>query len=429
MQSRDHVRKAPRPRTALTQLQLVKLNRGLLLLRRRNRFYRKKLEGAPLPLEDLSELVSLPFTHKHELVRDQEEYPPFGSNLTSPRWKYTRIHSTSGTTGRPLVWLDTARSWAWWLHCWKEVLRAAGVGRDDVLFAAFGFGPFIGFWGAFEAAQALGAMVVAGGAQSSLQRIEWLRASGATVLLSTPTYALRLADVARENGIDLSGGSVRVSIHAGEPGANIPATRARIEQAWGARCFDHAGMTEVGAWGLDCSKRSGMHLLETDFIGEVVDPHTNAPVPAGKEGELVLTNLGRWDMPAVRYRTGDIVRLRKGPCGCGSPYLCFAGGVVGRADDMVTVRGINVYPSAVEALVRTQGAVVEFEVEVFRRGEMWELEVRVEVEPPSKATEVCQSLSRQFQTGLGLRTSVRALPARSLPRYDLKARRFKIRRD
>ena len=413
-------------RKALSRLQLIKLNRGLGRLRRRNRFYQTKFENTKLPLVSTEDIVSLPFTTKAELVIDQNEHPPHGTNLTSPLARYTRVHATSGTTGRKLKWLDTDRTWAWFVRCWQEIYQAAGLDRDDVVFAAFGFGPFIGFWGGFEAARGLGAMVVSGGAQSSLQRIDWIRDSRATVLLATPTYALRLAEVARENGVDLASGSVRMTIHAGEPGASIPATRRRIEEAWGARAFDHAGSTEVGAWGYECPAGSGMHLLESDFIGEVLELGGERPVGPGESGELVLSNLGRWDMPVVRYRTGDIVRLGAEACECGSPYVCFPGAVLGRADDMIQLRGMNVYPSAVEELVQTQSEVAEFEVEVFRHREMLEMEIRVEVQPDNRKDAVCTELSRMLATRLGLKASVRPVAAGSLPRYELKARRFKF---
>lgn len=418
-----------RERVALEKLQVTKLNRGLSLLRLRNGFYQAKLANVSLPLSSLRELERVPFTEKRELLEDQRENPPLGTNLTSPRWRYTRIHATSGTTGDRLKWLDTGRSWAWWLHCWREIYRAAGVGRRDIVFAAFGFGPFIGFWAGFEAAQSMGAMAVAGGAQTSLQRIDWIRDSQATVLLSTPTYALRLAEVAHENDLELTSTSVRVTIHAGEPGASIPSTRERIEKAWGARAFDHAGMTEVGAWGFQCNERVGLHLLETDFIGEVLDPSTGEPVAPGSAGELVLTNLGRWDMPAVRYRTGDLVVRGSGPCGCGSPYVWFPGGILGRTDDMVQVRGVNVYPTAVEALIREQASVTEFDVEIFPRKALWEMRVRVEVDPPTDTEEVCSHLVRELRTRIGLRAEVESVPPGTLPRYELKAKRFRVQRD
>lgn len=414
-------------RAVLSAIQISKLNRGLARLRRRNGFYRRKLEGIRLPLTHLEDLAQLPFTRKSEWLDDQAEYPPFGTNLTSPPWRYTRFHQTSGTTGRPLYWLDTGRTWAWFLHCWREVYRGAGVGPEDIVFAAFGFGPFLGFWGGFEAAQTLGAMVVAGGAQDSLGRVRSILDSQATVLLATPTYALRLSQVARENGIDLASSGIDITIHAGEPGANIPATRARIEEAWGARAFDHAGMTEAGAWGFECHERAGLHLIESDFIGEVLHPGTDRPVAEGDEGELVLTNLGRWDMPAVRYRTGDVVRPRFERCPCGRADLRFEGGVQGRVDDMIQVRGVNVYPSAVENLIRAHAEIVEFQVEVVEMREMNEISVHVEVAPIERASEVCAALQQELAYRLSLRTTVLAAPAGSLPRFELKAKRFTVK--
>ena len=427
MSAKPSPREEARERRALSRLQLAKLNRGLTLLRRRNRFYKEKLGGIALPLKQPADLAVLPFTSKEELVRDQEQNPPCGTNLTSPLSRYTRTHATSGTSGQRLKWLDTGRSWAWVLHCWREVYRAAGVGPNDVVFAAFGFGPFLGFWAGFEAAQSLGAMVVAGGAQSSAERLDWIQDTRATVLLSTPTYALRLAEVAQAKRMDLSASPVRITIHGGEPGASIQTTRARIQEAWGARPFDHAGSTEVGPWGFECPEASGLHLLESDFIGEVLEPGGDEPVGPGATGELVLTNLGRWDMPVIRYRSGDIVRLSEEPCSCGRPYLRFPGGVVGRADDMIQVKGINVYPSAVENLIRARHEVTEFEVEVFRLREMWEMEVRVEVVPESKREAVRFELAEALATRLGLRATVKAVASGSLPRYELKSRRFKIR--
>jgi phenylacetate-CoA ligase len=172
-----------------------------------------------------------------------------------------------------------------------------------------------------------------------------------------------------------------------------------------------------------------MHLLETEFIGEVLQPGTDRPVRSGEEGELVITNLGRWDMPVVRYRTGDIVQLQREPCRCGSPYVRFPGGVRGRTDEMMVIRGTNIYPSLVEDLVRARAEVAEFEIEVFRSREMLEMEVRLEVEPEGKAPEVAKAMAGELQVRLGLTVAVRPVPAGTLPRYELKARRFKIRED
>jgi len=367
----------------------------------------------------------LPFTTKPELSRDQEAHPPFGTDLTFPLDRYVRIHQTSGTTGRPLRWLDTAESWDWWQRCWMFVYRAAGVGPGDRIFFAFSFGPFIGFWAAFDAARRAGALAVPGGGLDSTLRLRLLAESGATVLVCTPSYALRLAEVARVAGIDAAALPVRVTIHAGEPGASIPATRRRIEAAWGAACIDHTGLTEVGATGFTC--RAGeLHLNESEFIAEVIDPETGAPAPGG-EGELVITNLGREGSPVVRYRTGDRVRLLRDRCACGRTFARLPGGILGRADDMLVVRGINVFPSVIEDVVRQFECVDEFRIEVRREREMLDVRVIVEIDGErydANATAlVLADLRRRLRTACGIRIDADAAAAGTLPRWELKARR------
>jgi phenylacetate-CoA ligase len=371
----------------------------------------------------------LPFTTKNELASDQAANPPYGTNLTYAHSEYTRIHSTSGTTGRRLKVLDTEESWGWFTRCWQEIYRVFGIGPGDRVFAAFGFGPFVGFWAGFEAAHQVGAQAIPGGAQSSLQRLDAILECRATVLLSTPTYALRLAEVARENGIDIAGSAVRATIHAGEPGASIPATRALIESAWGARAWDHAGLSEVGAWGYECPAGEGMHALESEFVAEVLEVKGDSPVGEDETGELVLTNLGRWAAPVVRYRTGDLVRLRSTPCACGSAFLRFSGGVLGRADEMVQVRGVNVYPAAVESIVREESAISEFQIEIFERRRMWEMRAEIEVNEGWKPEEVRVRLEKELHLRIGIRADVSIVPRGSLPRFELKARRFRIQRE
>jgi phenylacetate-CoA ligase len=408
--------------------QLGRLNPGLALIAERNPFYRRKLAGIGLPLPSMSDYRRLPFTTKSELLEDQASNPPYGTNLTCAHSDYTRIHSTSGTTGRRLKVLDTEESWGWFTRCWQHIYRVFGVGPGDRVFAAFGFGPFVGFWAGFEAAHQVGAQAIPGGAQSSLQRLDAILDCRATVLLSTPTYALRLAEVAKENGIDIAGSAVRATIHAGEPGASIPATRRLIESAWGARAWDHAGLSEVGAWGYECPAGEGLHALESEFVAEVLDVEGDREVGEDETGELVLTNLGRWAAPVVRYRTGDLVRRRTAPCPCGSEFLRFKGGVLGRADEMVLVRGVNVYPAAVESIVREESAVSEFQIEIFERRRMWEMRAEVEVNETSKPQEVKARLEKELHRRLGLRAEVALVPLGSLPRFELKARRFRIQR-
>jgi phenylacetate-CoA ligase len=372
--------------------------------------------GAAGDLHGWDDFARLPFTTKAELVEDQAAHPPFGTNLTYPFERYVRVHQTSGTSGRPLTWLDTQESWDWWARCWGFVLRGAGLGPADRVFFPFSFGLFVGFWAGFEGSRALGALTIPGGGQDSPTRLSWMERLGATALVCTPSYALHLLEVARERGLDPSRLPVRVTVHAGEPGAGIPAVRARIEEGWGARAFDHAGMTEMGAYGFECAEQAGLHVNETEFIAEVVDPVTGR---AAVEGELVLTNLGRLGSPLVRYRTGDRVRLAQEPCPCGRTFARLPGGILGRLDDMLIVRGVNVFPAAIEGIVRRFAAVDEFQIEVFRDGALDELRVLVEVEDASTTIAV----SEAFRADLGLRLDVAAVPPRSLPRYELKARR------
>ena len=391
--------------------QWERLSSGLLELRENNPFYRAKLSARTSSLRDL------PFTTKAELSEDQSANPPFGTNLTYPIDRYVRLHQTSGTTGRPLRFLDTADSWQWWRECWQPIYRAAGVTAGDRIFFAFSFGAFVGFWSAFAGAERLGALCLTGGAMNTTERVAAIVATEATVLMCTPTYALRLAEAAREEGIDLARSALRVSIHAGEPGASIPATRERIETELGVEAFDHTGATEVGAHGFSCSARDGVHINESEFVVEVLDATGEARDEG--EGELVLTNLGRWGMPVIRYRTGDRVKVVRGTCSCGRTLVKLAGGIAGRVDDMVTVRGVNVFPSAIEAIVRRFDEVGEYRVELARVREMDELRCVIEA-PAAVADRVGAAIHRE----LGIRCLVEAVAAGTLPRFEMKAKRF-----
>jgi phenylacetate-CoA ligase len=384
-------------RARVVAAQLARLRSGLELLARHNPFYQAKLADVDLDVRSMEAYSELPFTTKDELVENQSAHPPDGTNLTFPASEYTRIHSTSGTTGRRLRVLDTEESWGWFTRCWQEIYRVFGVGPGDRVFAAFGFGPFIGFWAGFEAAHQVGAQAIPGGSLSSLQRLHAIRDFQVTVLLSTPTYALRLAEEARENGIEIRGGSLRAAIHAG-----------------------------AGPWGYECPAGKGLHALESEFVVEVLAVGADSPVREGEVGELVLSNLGRWAAPVVRYRTGDLVRHDPDPCSCGSPFVVFPGGVLGRVDEMIPVRGVNVYPSALESIIREEDAVSEFQIELFERRGMWELRVQVEVGAGARPEQVTSRLEIEIHLRLGLRAEVVSVPAGSLPRFDLKARRFHI---
>jgi phenylacetate-CoA ligase len=411
-------------RARLTRHQLARLQAMLDEVIPANAFYTRKLGGRPT-INGLDDLQRLPFTTKAELADDQAHHPPFGSNLTYPLERYVKLHQTSGTTGKaPIRWLDTSDSWDWWARCWGHVYTGAGVGPGDRVFFAFSFGPFIGFWAAYEGARTVGALAVPGGGMQTEQRVSALLETGATVLCCTPTYALRLAEEARRLGVDLASGSLQATVHAGEPGASVPSVRSRIEAAFGARCFDHTGMTELGATGFTCQAQAGVHLIESEFIFEVINPETGAPVPPGSQGELVATNLGRLGTPLIRYRTGDLVQLDTRPCTCGRTFARLDGGILGRADDMLIVRGVNVFPSAIEGVLREFPEVTEFRIEVSSQRAMAEVQVLVELASGiSDTSNVVDRVADRLHDRLLLRVPCQLVSPGSLPRFELKARR------
>lgn len=400
---------------AVRALQLEKLRAGLRQVLRTNAFWRARLHD----VAGWDDFERLPMATKAELLADQAGNAPFGTNLTYPLEEYTRLHQTSGSSGdQPLRWLDTHQSWDWWLRIWAEhIYEAAGVTPADRVFFAFSFGPFIGFWSAFGGAERLGALAISGGAMTTEQRVRNVRDVGATVLLSTPTYALRMAEKAAELHLDLATSDIRLTIHAGEPGASIPSTRSAIEAAYMATSFDHTGMTELGPTGHSCTQRDGIHVIESEFIFEVVDAKGRPAL----EGELVATNLGRWGSPLFRYRTGDQVSVSREPCSCGSTFMKLMGGIRGRVDDMFTVRGVNLYPSQIEDIVRRHGAVREFVIERKVVQHMDEVVLVVELAEPGTSTDRLEADLRQ---ALGVRIGTRAVAAGTLPTAELKSKRI-----
>ena len=394
-----------------------------------NPFVKKKWSAAGIrsadDLRSWDDFSKLPFSVKSELVLDQAEHPPFGSNLTYPLERYVRIHQTSGTTGAPIRWLDTQEAWNWWARCWGFIFRGAGVSAEDRIFFAFSFSLFVGFWSGFEGARQLGALVIPSGGLDSKTRLHLMESLGATVLVCTPSYALHLIEVAKERGVDLAKLPVRITVHAGEPGAGIPATRRRLETGWGARCYDHPGMSEVGAYGFECVAQAGPHVIESEFIAEVIDPVTGKPA---QEGELILTNLGRHCSPIFRYRSGDRVRLSRDQCACGRSFARLEGGILGRVDDMLIVRGVNVFPSALEGIVRQFEAVDEFQIEVFKVGELDEIRLLLEIDGgrhcSSAAGETVLAVIESVRREVRIRVEAEAVPAGRLPRYELKAKRL-----
>jgi phenylacetate-CoA ligase len=416
-------------RQALEKLQGQRLRAMLAEILPRNAFYAAKFAAAGIDasqVKTVADLARLPFTTKSELLAEQIPYPPSGRVLTYPRERYCRLHQTSGTTGRPLYWPDTADSWSSLLACWQALYRIIGVQPHDRLFFAFSFGPFLGFWTAFEAAAHLGMMCLPGGGMSSVARLRFLMEHEATVVLCTPTYALRLAEVARQEGIDLAKSPVRALIVAGEPGGSIPATRQRIEAAWGARVFDHNGMTEVGPTGIECLENpGGLHLLETDYIVELIDDRTSQAVPQGQVGELVLTNLSRWACPVIRYRTGDRVKVDTKPCPCGRDFVRLEGGILGRTDDMIHFRGNNLYPAALEAVLHRFPELAEYRVSIEETEALATMQIEVEPTAPHAGGDLAERIGRAIRDELWFHPEVALVPPGSLPRFEMKSGRIR----
>jgi phenylacetate-CoA ligase len=420
-------------RQALRDGQLASLRRLLKAVRSGNPFYGPILREAGLDenLTDLDEfLAKMPLTRKESLVEDQREHPPYGTNLTYPLAAYSRYHQTSATRGAPLRWLDTPESWQWMLENWKQVFAAAGVGPQDRLYFAFSFGPFLGFWTAFDAAAQLGCLSIPGGGLSSTARLEAIRDNRATVLLCTPSYALRLAEVAVAEGMSLDSLDVRSIVVAGEPGGSVPSVRQAIERRWTrAKVFDHHGMTEVGPVSYQCPEKPGtLVVLESSYLAEILDPVSGRPVPRGEIGELVLTTLGRLGSPLIRYRTGDLVREDPEVAErFGRAEIALDGGILGRTDDMVYVRGVNLYPSAVDDLLRSFPEVAEYRVELHRAGSLVEVQLLVEPHPETSGFALARRIEARLRSRLNLRVPVTLCGPGTLPRFEMKAQRW-IRR-
>ena len=425
----DHALETMSPK-AIEALQIEKFRSMFKKIYGHNRFYTEKFDSAGIDheaIQNVNDMAQIPLTNKEELIKAQQDKPPFGSNATFPESAYSRFHQTSGTTGKPLRVLDTPESWDWWGRCWGFVLTGAGLTENDRLFVPFSFGPFIGFWAALEGARIINTMMIPGGGRDSLERLHLMKELGVTAICCTPTYALRLAEVAQEAKFDLNEIPLRISILSGEPGANVPATKTRVESVWNFKSYDHAGASEVGAHSFECEiQPNGTHVNESEFIVEVLNPDTLEPVSEGEQGELIITNLGRIGFPVIRYRTGDLVRLNHEPCKCGRTFPRFEGGVLGRVDDMVVVRGINVFPSAIENLIRRSDEVEEFRITVSTVKQMGHLSIELDLKKYADPENAKKDVYQQIRNELSLSSEIKVVPHGSLPRFEMKARRFHV---
>ena len=396
-----------------------------------NSFYQTRVASVrrDVTSQSLADLLQqIPFTTKSELTTDHQLHPPFGSNLTYPRDRYTRCHQTSGTSGTTLRWLDTPESWDWMLANWQQVYEAAGVSNQDRIYFAFSFGPFLGFWTAFESAVRMGCLCFPGGGLSSIARARSIVDTASTVLCCTPTYALHLGETLRLEGITHDQLRIQKLLVAGEPGGSWPTTRQRIESLWGgAAVYDHHGMTEIGPVTYQCPHQPGvLHVMEDAFIPEILEPASSVPVAQGQPGELVLTNLGRLGSPLLRYRTGDLAQAGpSGRCACGSFNLSLIGGILGRIDDMVTVRGVNLYPSSVDEVIQRTVPSAQYQVHVRSSSALSEARIRLESSQDNEGSQKIQErLEAELRNAFYLRFEIETVAPGSLPRSEHKSRRW-----
>ncbi|MGI8571491.1 MAG: phenylacetate--CoA ligase family protein [Solirubrobacteraceae bacterium] len=427
-------------REPLEALRLAKLRYQCEWAAARSPWYRRRFEQEgfePSALRSIDDLRRVPLLTRDEWMASQEAAPPYGEIPTIGGDGAIRVHTTSGTTGRgPLRALDSRKDWAWIAEMWCYGIWGCGVRPVDTAYIAFGYGSFIGFWGLHYAMEKMGVLNVPGGAQTTEARVRQIVEFGATVVASTPTYALRLAQEAAERDLDLRGSRVSRVILSGEPAGSIPQTKALIEEQWGAKAFDTAGMTEIGTiMVFECEHQpGGTHIIEDHMIEEVIDPATLEPVDYGHRGERVVTSFGRGAIPLIRYRTGDLVcKVPASTCACGRGFDIYEGGILGRVDDMKIVRGTNVYPRAIEAIVREFREVDEFQTVITREGIRDEITLRVEMKS-GFAQDGWDVMSDDLHRRLalaheGLNFRVERADAGELPRFELKAKRTVDQRD
>jgi phenylacetate-CoA ligase len=421
------------PREQLRGLQLAKLRHLVARAKAGSPHYARTLADVdPERLRTWDDLARIPFLTREEWMASQDAHPPYGELPVVGPERAVRVHTTSGTSGRtPLRALDSRKDWSWAADMWCYALWGAGVRPHDVGYVAFGYGTFIGFWGLHYALEKLGALTVPGGAQTTPNRVRQIVDFGATVVASTPTYALRLAQEAAAMGVDLPGGLVHTLILSGEPAGSIPETKALIERLWGAKAIDTAGMTEVSTIVMfePGNQPGGCHVIEDHFIEEVVDPITGREVPYGERGERVCTSFGRSTTPLLRYRTADlVVKVPAATAGNGRTFDLYQGGIIGRVDDMKLVRGTNVYPGAVEAIIRGFAGIEEFQIRLEHLDGRDEVILLVECTPTLSAdgwSTLAADLGRELADAHeGLRFLLRRAATDELPRFELKAKRL-----
>jgi phenylacetate-CoA ligase len=423
------------PLERIRALQLDKFKKIFKWAYERSKFHRSLYERAGVRPEDirsLEDIRRIPTVEKSMMRDIQRKEPfPYGDALCVPLEEVSEFRQTSGTTGQPVYQPDTWQDWEWWSECWAYILWAQGYRPSDRVFLPFGYNVFVAFWAGHYAAEKIGAEVVPGGVLDTHARILKMQELRCTAFMATPTYVLGLAETAKNKmGIDPRSLSIKRITCAGEPGASIPSTKKRMEDAWGAKVYDHAGATEIGAWAFECEAQpGGLHVNSPFFLVEIQDPETGLYIDEpGRRGKMIITAFDRQAQPCVRFDSKDIIEWASEPCPCGRTLPLIKGGVIGRADDITKVKGVLLAPSAIEEVVRgVEGLGDEYEVTVDKQGDIDRITLKVEILPglegEQKRIEILLKDQLRIKTNLGYMLEFH--PFGTLPRYDVKAKRFK----
>ena len=419
-------------REEMGKRQIVNFVRQMRYVIEKSPFYKKKFSLAgvtPDDIKTMDDVRRVPFTTKQELLKSQEDYPIYGEFPCIKAEKATRVFQTSGTTGKPLKIPLSKKDWfKTYYQQFSYFLCGYGLTNKDVAFFPFTYGTFIAWWGLQAAMEQYGITIVPGGGQTSDQRVKSMIDWGATVVCGTPTYVIYLGELAQKMGIDLPNSKIRVVITAGEPGAQVPATKELIEKLYGAKNYDDIGSTEISNFGFECVMQRGTHLVESMFLAESLNTETGKPAGEGEVGELVLSNLFCESAPLLRYMTKDLVKFNYQKCDCGRTFLRMDGGVLGRADDMFTFGGVNIFPSAIENFIRGIPTFSnEYQLVLPKQGSGKRMLVRVE--PASadvseaKAKDAVTQLTNGIAYNVKLTVDVELVQPGTLPRFEGKAKR------
>ena len=424
------------PKEKLQALQLKKFQRIVAWAYDKSPFYRRLYQDAGLEPGDIKRFEDIQRVPKIEkaMMREVQQHKPFpyGDMMTVPLEQVTAFRQTSGTTGTPVYQACTWQDWEWWSESWCYILYAQGYRDTDRVFIPFGYNIFVAFWAGHYGAEKIGCEVVPGGVLDTQARILKMQELRCTAFMATPTYVLGMADTARNKlGIDPAKDlNIQKITSAGEPGGCIPTTKRRMEVAWGAKVYDHIGITEVGSWSYECIEQpGGQHVNEALFLVEIEDLETGEIITdPGKEGKMVITALDRIGKPGIRFDSKDVIRWADYDCDCGRTFRLIDGGVVGRADDITKVKGVLLAPTAIEEVVRSIPELSdEYEVLVSKKGDVDSILLKIEILPGKEGEQesILFRLKDQLRVKTNLGYKIEVHPYGSLPRYEVKAKRFK----